>query len=112
MPGIKIIPKSDLNLLGAPIYVSAVDKVLEEKMENLTPEKNQMSQSKMLPKTVETETNPDSNCLHCGEPFKKTFGGHFRSRPACKAKYQEMGKPTKLSRSEYDKRYRRCGGYK
>ena len=35
MDGIKIIQKSDLTLLGAPIYVNSVDKVLDEKINNL-----------------------------------------------------------------------------
>ena len=35
MRGIKIIQKSDLTLLGAPIYVNAVEKVIDEKIENL-----------------------------------------------------------------------------
>ena len=35
MPGIKICNKTDLKLLGAPIYVSAVESVLKPKLENL-----------------------------------------------------------------------------
>ena len=35
MPGIKLIPNSDLSFLGAPMYVNAVEKVIEDKIENL-----------------------------------------------------------------------------
>ena len=35
MPGIKMISKSDLKLLGAPIYVEAIEQVLEDKIQTL-----------------------------------------------------------------------------
>ena len=35
MPGIKVISKSDLKLLGAPIYVEAIEQVLKDKIQTL-----------------------------------------------------------------------------
>ena len=35
MQGIKVLPKSELKLLGAPVYVDSVENVLGEKIENL-----------------------------------------------------------------------------
>ena len=39
----------------------------------------------------DAQKNTLGNCLNCGDPFKKTLGGHFRSRPDCKAKYKALG---------------------
>ena len=73
---------------------------------NDNPNTGKTNKKASSPELVAQETNPDKTCQHCGEEFNKTIGLHLRGNKECKAKYEEWGISTKLSRSEINKNAR------